>query len=59
VLTTELTYVDNKLFSSEDPYGRKTYYAYDATDARLIRTVTCYRPRCGRRTRLFPAELLS
>ncbi|EMI23611.1 YD repeat-containing protein, partial [Rhodopirellula europaea SH398] len=32
-------YSNNQLFSSEDAYGRKTYYAYDATDGRLIRTV--------------------
>ncbi len=39
-LTSELTYVDNKLFSSEDAHGRNTYFAYDATDGRLIRSVT-------------------
>ncbi|MCG8649118.1 MAG: hypothetical protein MI861_04760, partial [Pirellulales bacterium] len=39
-LESTQTYIDNQLFCSEDPYGRKTYYAYDATDGRLIRTVT-------------------
>ncbi|WP_197455952.1 RHS repeat protein [Stieleria neptunia] len=38
-LTTKSVYVDSQLFNTEDPYGRKTYYAYDATDGRLIRTV--------------------
>jgi RHS repeat-associated protein len=33
------TFNANQLFSTEDPYGRKTYYAYDATDGRLIRSV--------------------
>ena len=30
---------DEQLYSTTDPYGRKTYRAYDATDGRLIRTV--------------------
>jgi YD repeat-containing protein len=38
-LETNWTFVSNQLFSTEDPYGRKTYFAYDATDGRLIRTV--------------------
>lgn len=38
-LVQKSTYVDNRLFSREDPYGRKKYYAYDATDGRLIRTI--------------------
>lgn len=42
-LTTKRSYVDNKLFSTEDPYGRKQYFAYDATDGRLIRTVHVFR----------------
>ncbi|WP_158453518.1 RHS repeat protein, partial [Rhodopirellula europaea] len=37
-------YSNNQLFSSEDAYGRKTYYAYDATDGRLIRTVSGLTP---------------
>ncbi|MEO1527314.1 MAG: RHS repeat-associated core domain-containing protein [Planctomycetota bacterium] len=38
-LKTTLTYEDNQLFAVEDPYGRKTYYGYDATNGRRIRTV--------------------
>ena len=37
-LSSKQVYIDNKLFSSEDPYGRKTFYAYNTSDARLIRT---------------------
>ncbi len=32
-------YINNQLFRSEDAFGRKTYYGYDANDGRLIRTV--------------------
>ncbi|WP_218933574.1 RHS repeat-associated core domain-containing protein [Rubripirellula lacrimiformis] len=38
-LETVRVYVNNQLFKSEDPFGRNTYFAYDATDGRLIRTV--------------------
>ena len=38
--TSVQTYVKNQLFSSEDPFGRKSYHAYDDTDGRLIRSVT-------------------
>lgn len=38
-LATSSTYQDGLLFSTTDSAGRKTYYAYDATDGRLIRTV--------------------
>ncbi len=38
-LTTRMIYQDNYLVGTEDPYGRETFYAYDATDGRLIRTV--------------------
>ncbi len=38
-LTSKQVYIDNKLFSSEDPYGRKTFYAYRTSDARLARTI--------------------
>lgn len=39
-LTTTDTYIDNKLFCREDPYGRKTYYNYRSTDSALIRVIT-------------------
>jgi len=38
-LTSKQVYKDNKLFSSEDPYGRKTFYAYRSSDAALVRTI--------------------
>ena len=38
-LVSKQAYKDNKLFSSEDPYGRKTFYAYRASDAALVRTI--------------------
>jgi YD repeat-containing protein len=38
-LTTTSTYVDNLLFSVTDPYGRKSYNAYRASDAKQIRKV--------------------
>lgn len=38
-LTTTNTYVNNLLFCTEDPYGRKTYYNYRNSDSGLIRTV--------------------
>ena len=36
---SKLVFKDNQLFSSEDRFGRMTYYAYDATDGRMIRSV--------------------
>ncbi len=39
VLTSKQTYVANQLFKTEDPYGRKQYFAYDATDGRLVRQI--------------------
>ena len=39
VLITSKTYIDNKVFSEEDPYGRKTFYSYRPEDARLIRSI--------------------
>ncbi len=39
VLESQYAYIGDRLYNSTDPYGRKTYYAYDATDQRLIRTV--------------------
>ena len=38
-LVTSRTYVNNQLFQTEDPYGRKTFYAYSASTGRLIRTI--------------------
>lgn len=38
-LASKRTYVGTRLFASEDPYGRKSFHAYDATDGRLIRSV--------------------
>jgi len=38
-LVTTSVYVNNQLFTTEDPYGRVTYHAYDATDGRLIRRI--------------------
>ena len=37
-LTASTQYNNDQLYSRTDPYGRTTYYAYDATDGRLIRT---------------------
>jgi RHS repeat-associated protein len=39
ILTSKKVFKDNKQFSTEDPYGRKTFYAYRASDARLVRTI--------------------
>ena len=38
-LVSTSSYVNNDLFSEADPYGRKTYYAYQASDGALLRTV--------------------
>lgn len=43
-LTSKATYLDGKLFCTEDPYGRKTYCAYDSQQARLTRTIRCTVP---------------
>ncbi len=40
MLESKKTYVGNKLFCEEDPYGRKKYYGYRASDGQLIRYVT-------------------
>lgn len=40
MLESKKVYVDNKLFCEEDPYGRKKYYGYRASDGQLIRYVT-------------------
>ncbi|EMI28555.1 Rhs family protein [Rhodopirellula europaea SH398] len=38
-LQTSVVYAGNQVFYQEDSTGRKTYHAYDETDARLIRRV--------------------
>jgi YD repeat-containing protein len=38
-LTSRTQYVNNQVFCREDPYGRKTYYAYRASDGALIREI--------------------
>jgi hypothetical protein len=38
-LTSSNAYRDNQLFYQEDPYGRRTYFAYRAADGALIRRV--------------------
>ena len=37
MLESKKVYVDNKWVSQEDPYGRKMYYGYRASDVQLIR----------------------
>ncbi|MCE9557221.1 MAG: RHS repeat-associated core domain-containing protein, partial [Planctomycetes bacterium] len=39
VLSSKATYLTNLLFSTEDPYGRKKFHAYRASDSELVRTV--------------------
>ncbi|WP_436717721.1 RHS repeat-associated core domain-containing protein [Roseiconus lacunae] len=39
-LSDKSHYRNGLLFSTEDSYGRKTYYGYDVTDFRVVRTVT-------------------
>ncbi len=43
-LSSKKTYANNELLCDEDPYGRKKYYGYRASDGTLIRTVTCTVP---------------
>ena len=38
-LVTTRTFVDNLLFSVEDPYERMTYYAYRNSDAEQVRVI--------------------
>ena len=38
-LTSHNVYLNNQLFYTEDPYGRRTYRAYSATDGRMIRNI--------------------
>ncbi len=43
-LESQNEYIGDKLYNTTDAYGRKTYYSYDATDQRLIRTVKATQP---------------
>ncbi|MCU0712628.1 MAG: hypothetical protein MUC43_11255 [Pirellula sp.] len=60
-LSSTKTYLNNQLLCDTDPYGRRKYYGYRASDGTLIQTVTathpgytladfaepCYGPRSG------------
>ncbi|MFN8741018.1 MAG: hypothetical protein ACK5YR_13905, partial [Pirellula sp.] len=43
-LISTKTYLDNQLLCDIDPYGRRKYYGYRASDGTLIRTVTATHP---------------
>ena len=43
-LISKQVYANNQLFASEDPYGRKSFHAYDASDGRLIRSAQATSP---------------
>ena len=43
-LTSKTVYIDNLVFSTEDPYGRKSFNAYRASDSALIRSVQATLP---------------
>jgi RHS repeat-associated protein len=43
-LVSKRQYENNQLYKTTDPYDRCTYYAYDATDGRLVRTITATVP---------------
>ena len=43
-LTSTKGYEGNQLLFDEDPYGRRKYYGYRASDGTLIRTITCTVP---------------
>ncbi|MFY8200191.1 MAG: RHS repeat domain-containing protein, partial [Pirellula staleyi] len=43
-LTSTKAYLNNQLFYDQDPYGRRKYYGYRASDGTLIRTITCTVP---------------
>jgi RHS repeat-associated protein len=43
-LISKKSYLNNELFYDEDPYGRRKYYGYRASDGTLIRTVTATVP---------------
>ena len=43
-MASKKAYANNELFFDEDPYGRRKYYGYRASDGTLIRTITCTVP---------------
>lgn len=43
-LSSKKAYEAHQLLYDEDPYGRRKYYGYRASDGTLIRTVTCTVP---------------
>nr|MCU0721456.1 RHS repeat protein [Pirellula sp.] len=43
-LSSTKTYLNNQLLCDVDPYGRRKYYGYRASDGTLIRTVTATHP---------------
>jgi hypothetical protein len=43
-LISTKTYLGNQLLCDVDPYGRRKYYGYRASDGTLIRTVTATHP---------------
>ena len=44
MLSSKKVYQNNQLLYDEDPYGRRKYYGYRASDGTLIRTITCTVP---------------
>ena len=44
MLSSKKVYQNNQLLYEEDPYGRRKYYGYRASDGTLIRTITCTVP---------------
>lgn len=47
VLVTSNTYINNLLDSTEDPYGRKTFYTYRSGDSALYSIMQATRPLVG------------
>jgi YD repeat-containing protein len=43
-MASKNAYANNELFFDEDPYGRRKYSGYRASDGTLIRTITCTVP---------------
>ena len=43
-LISKKHYKNNRLFAEEDPYGRKTYHGYRASDGQLVRVVKAAYP---------------
>ena len=44
MLSSKKAYQNNQLLYDEDPYGRRKYYGYRASDGTLIRTISCTVP---------------